>query len=284
MTFITESEEYLNLSLGETVPTDHLLDNLGDVIQATIKIRYDGDNFVVTSETPEDGDVVLIANAGSNLTNAIRNERHLWTDDPTGFEDTKEGDIITIYEPDTTTTTKTVIEKVNSQLLLMDSNYVPDGDPAITYPANTVAYVSTPLQAIEYFFGIIENNEPLNYTSKTDGNERHSRATGLSNNILTDTSMLQLGAKSNQYGTLSIKGNGIGDGPPTPEVSQAFIITHTFVLGPLSLADEVDNSIDGVVPDLFKDTNSLKYVFKAELSKDLTDPNRKKEVVESDKL
>ena len=283
MSFEVEDVQFLNLSLGETVPTDHLLDNIGDVIQATVKIRYDGDNIVVTSTTPNDGDTVMIANAGSNLTDEIRDQRHLWTDDPIGFENVREGDIITIYEPDTTTTTKTVLEVVNSQLLLMDSVYSGAG-VAITYPANTVVYVATPLQAIDYSFGLIENDEPVNYVSKEDGNVRRSTATGLSNTTLTNTSMIQQGAKSNQYGTLQIKGNDIGDGPPTPEVSQAFIITHTFVLSPLSLFDEVDNTIDGVIPEIWKDTNSLKYVFQAEMSRDLTDPNRKKEVVESNKL
>lgn len=281
MSFIVEDVQFLNLSLGETIPTDYLLDNLGDKINATIYIRFDGDYVIATSTTPNDGEVVIVGNPDSNLSGVIRDNRHLWTDDPIGFEDVKEGDEITIDDRIGGVTVKTVIEKIDSQLLLMDSSY---GGSATVYPVNSVAYVSTPMQAIEYFFGLIGNDEQPNYESKTDGNERRSKATGLSNSTLTDTPMIQLGAKSNQYGDLSIKGNGIGDGPVAPMVSQAFIITHNFILDPLSLADEVDDAKDGVVPELFKDTNTLKYVFRAEMSKDLTDPNRKKEVIDFEKL
>jgi hypothetical protein len=95
--------------------------------------------------------------------------------------------------------------------------------------------------------------------------------------------MTQLGDKSNQYGSLQVKGNGIGDGSVDPEVSQAFTITHIFVIDPLSLAGQNQDTKNGKSPDYYKDTNCLKYVFQAELSKDLTDPNRKKEIIEFDK-
>lgn len=277
-----EDVNFLNPSLGETVGTDFLRGNIGDVITATIKVRFDGDYVIATSITPNDGDTVLIANAGSNLTNAIRDQRHLWTDSPLGFGNVSEGDQITIDDRIGGVTTKTVIEVISSQLLLMDTIFSPV-DTAITYPANSVAYVSTPMQGIEYSFGLIENNKPPNFNSKIDGNRRNSIAQGLDSAVSTPIVMTQLGAKSNQYGSLQIEGNGIGDGAPSPEVSQAFIITHTFLIDPLSLAGQNQDTKNGKAPDYYKDINCLKYIFKAELSNDLTDPNRKKEIIEFSK-
>ena len=280
MGLVVEDVQFLNVDLGETIPTDHLLDNLGEVVTATIKVRFDGDYVIATSMTPEEGNTVLIKGADSIYTEQIQDDRSLWTDKPDGFENFKEGDEVTLLNPANPTETKTIIEIISSQLIIVDSAWISSGVMAV----DALVFVSTPMQSIEYFFGLIENSEQPNYESKTDGKERRSRASGLSSTTLTDTPMLQLGAKSNQYGALSIKGNEIGDGPPSPQVSQAFIITHTFVVGPLSLADEVNDSKDGVVPEIFRDTNSLKYVFQAEMSKDLTDPNRKKEVTDFQKL
>ena len=61
--------------------------------------------------------------------------------------------------------------------------------------------------------------------------------------------MEQQGDKSYQYGELQIKGNEIGDGPTSPEVSQAFIITHTFVVNPFSLAGQNEDIKNGKSPD-----------------------------------
>ena len=96
--------------------------------------------------------------------------------------------------------------------------------------------------------------------------------------------MEQLGAKSNQFGTLSVRGNKIGDGPPIPEVSQAFTISQKLLIEPLSLADQIDNDRILIAPPYLKDDNSLKYVFRVEASKDLSNPNNKKVVVEGEVL
>jgi hypothetical protein len=285
MDFTIEYVNFLNLDLGETVPTDYLLDNIGDVVTAEIGIRSDGAYIVSTSELIDDpnGLVSLVANPETTTTDGvIPNVAHLWTSDIVGFESIKEGDQITFTDlAESYSFGRTVIEKIDSQLLLLNATLSPS---QFIYPKDTLVYVSTPMQSAEYFFGLIENAEPVNYLSKVDGNEQVSRTDGLSSTTLTDTELTQSGHKSYQYGSIQIKGNGIGDGPPSPEVSQAFIITHKFVINPLSLAGQITDTKNGVSPSYFKNSNSLKYALLAELSKDLTDPNRKKDVQEHTKL
>ena len=285
MGLIRESVSFKNISLGDTVGTDYLLGNIGDVITATIGARYDGDYVLGTTALIDDPDglTAIVVNPDAITSGGIiPNVKHLWTSDPIGFENVTEGDEITLDNTQFGQRITIVAQVINSQLLLMTTSYGAAG-PVIVQ-AGGIAYVSTPMRSIEYFFGLIENDEPPNFQSKIDGNQRKSIAIGLSSTTLTNTEMTQLGDKSNQYGSLQIRGNGIGDGPTSPQVSQAFIITHTFVIGPLSLADQNQDTKNGIKPEYLKDTNSLKYVFEVELGRDLTDPNRKKEVIEFDKL
>lgn len=282
MGLIEESVSFVNVSLDETEGTDYLLDNVGDVVTATIKFRFDGDYVLATSALIDDpnglSSLVVFPDA-TTIDGVIPDVRHLWTSKLAGFENVDEGDEITIKNPaGAVTHVRTVIEKIDDQLLLMDTSF--GAANQVIFPVDTIVYVSTPMQAIEYSFGLIENQEPVNYFSKIDGSEQKSRAQGLSSTILSNTPMDQLGDKSYQYGTLEIKGNGIGDGAIDPQVSQAFIVTHTFVINPLSLADQNEDTKNEVKPDYFKGANCLKYVFAAELSRDLTDPNRKKEIIE----
>jgi len=282
MEFIVEQVRFLNTGLGEVIPTDWLVDYVGDVVDVEIDIRYDGDYLLATGDTLDEGNVVIISDAGENLTGHIRTDKALWTESPIGFEGFNVGDEITMFEKATLTSiTKVIVEKPSDQLIIMDSSY-PSG--AHFYSIGSVAYVSTKMESVEIHHGVIENNEPINYISKTDGNTRRAQIDGVSNTVVSDSAMEQLGAKSNQYGTLSVRGNLTGNGLTPPEVSQAFTISQKLLIEPLSLADQIDNDRVGIPPDYLKDANSLKYVFKIFLSEDLSNPNKKKVVVDGEIL
>ena len=280
MGFVVEDIRFLNKGLGEFSPTNWLADYVGDVVYVQIDVRQE-EYVQATSTTPNSGDTVLVTHPAGDLINGIiRDERHLWTDNVVGFQKFDEGDEVTVDMVGFPTEIKTILEKVNSQLLLMDTDFVNKDVLGI----ESTAYVSTSLESVELSHGLIENNEPTNYVDKTDGNTRRAQVQGLSNTVLTETIMEQLGAKSNQFGTLSVRGNGTGDGSTPPAVSQAFTISQKLLIEPLSLASEIDNDRVGIAPSYLKDANSLKYVFRVAASKDLNNPNNKKIVVEGEIL
>jgi len=274
MSTTIEKREFLNLGLGESQPTSYLSDNIGDVTQVKTFIRFENYITATTTDTDDsDGLVAIVGHPDASTTGGIiPDPRYLWTSELLGFEGVNEGDEITVYRPTDQTYHVTIVEEiVSTQLLLMTTPYGLTSETP--FPVGSVAYVSTDIQSIEFYNGLIENSEPTNYTDKTTGVGRRARVEGLSNTVTSETQMTQLGDKAYQYGTLSVRGNGSGDGPTVPAVSQAFVITQTFVNGPLSTADQVSNIKSRIAPPYLIDNNCLKYVSRTELSKDLNNPN-----------
>lgn len=282
MEVIVEEIRFKSTALNETEPTDWPVDNIGEVVDVEIDVRYDGSYTLATTINPDDG-TVLILNPNSSTTGGIiPDKRYLFTNDPTGFQQVDEGDLVTVSGTGFSTTEKTVLEKVSSRLLLMDSEYLPSNETIL--PVDSVAFVSTPIESIEFSHGLIENKEVFNTISKTDGSDQRAIVEGLSNTVLTESTMEQLNDKSYQHGTLSVRGNGIGDSATDPQVSQAFTISQKLLINPLFTADQADNDKVGIPPDYLESDASLKYVFKIATSKDLTDPNRKKTVISGERL
>lgn len=280
MEIIVESVDFKNPSLNETDGTDWLLDNIGDVVNVEVKFRMES-YLLATSETPNDGDIVIVTRPAEVLTGRKVSSFYLWTDDPVGFEDFEVGDkITTTGSIASNDAEKTIVAKVDAQLLQMDTPY----SSSEFLPVGATAHVSTKIESVEYLHALIENDDPVTYESLTDGTEQRASVQGLSN---TDTStihnLVQLGNKSYQYGGLTIVGNNFGS-EATTVFSQGFTLNQTFLINPLFLADQIEDLEDDVPPSYFLNANSLKYVFRIEASKDLTDPNRKKIVVEDERL
>jgi len=226
----------------------------------------------------------LVLNPDSNYTGEIEQDSQLWCSNELAFETINVNDEITISNverdpPDAQkppfSITRTVVAVVSNQLLLLDQpfNIFPYENEFFLNKKSAV-FVSTPIQSMEFLNGLIENAEARNYIDKLTGLTRRATVEGLdSTDLVTPHQMIQLGDDSYKYGTLSVRGNGIGLGPTDPEVSQAFTITHTFNMGPLSLSSQVNNIKSKVSPPWFLDSNCLKYVFEIEASKDLNNPN-----------
>lgn len=267
---VVESTLFLNPSLGETVRTTNLVDNIGDIVEVEIKVRVE-DYVLATTET-EGGDgslISLVILPPASLTGVIEDARHLYTSNPSGFETFKEGDEVTVINEGFLTYVKIIKEKVNSQLLLMDSAFGTGG----ALKLDSVAFVSTEIKSVVFSHNLILNNASPHYKDLTTGITRKAVAQGLSNTNTTPTEMLELGDAAYKFGILNISGNNIGDGAPNPQVSQAFTITQKFIVSPLFIANDENDIKNLVPPEILRDNNTLKHVWKAELSNRLNDPN-----------
>lgn len=281
MEIIIEDVQFLNLSLGETVPTTYLRANIGDVIQSTIPFRFE--SYLIASGIVEnEGDTVIYARPPVGVTQVLFDSRILWTDTVNGFELIEEGDEVTLTGSGASNNgAKTVLEKIDNQTLMMSTSY---SNPELL-PIGSVAYVSTNIESIEYFHNLLENQESISFISKTDGSTQKAVVSGISNlDLATEHPLTQIGYKSYQYGSLTIVGNGLGDGNAGTQVSQAFILTHTFVVSPLFVASQINDIKNNVPPQYYINNNCLKYVLEIQASLDLTNPNHKKSVVRFETL
>jgi len=289
MGFIREYLLIWNPELGEEEAdaTPYLYDNMGDTPQVRAAVRLE-EILHVTTDDIEDSKDAIVINPSTVTSGESEDDRLLWTNNPEGFAGVKEGDDYTVQLNDLSHRTKAVLEKKSNQLLLMDSSYA--GAPLdLILDIGRKGFVSTVIEDMEFFHNLIENDAAVNYNDLTTGITRRAVANGLSNNDLTDTQMKQLGSKAYQYGSLDVAGNGIGDGsnPPVvgvPDVSQAFIFKQKLLIAPLFTVDQATDDTNGIAPPYLKDSSSLKYVFRVEASRDLSNPNDVKTVIEFETL
>ncbi len=282
MSIIVGEPRITNLSLGDNGTTSWLFDNIGDVVQVEIDFRFQSD-YLCQSHVANDGKITFYTAPPSGLTGVIFDSRYLYSDTAV-FADWDVGDRISIANDATNTGSRTIIEKVSDQLLLMDASYsgTPNVNNALDIGASV--YNSTPINGCEFSHNLIENDQPPTFTSAVDGSLRKAKIDGIDNNNFTPQLMTQLGNKSYQYGDIVIKGNGIGNGPTLVPVAQAFTITQTLIIDPLFLADQIDDIKNDIPPDYFKDQACLKYVFEIQASKESNNPNKKKEVTQGEVL
>lgn len=285
---IIEGQLFFNPDLDqgtiETDGTSYPSDNVGDVVNAQTHIRFQ-DYVLATTDDRDSPLISLIFRPDADLTDGILPDpRHLWTSKIGGFENIKVGDqVTTVSNKNGSPHVRTVKRVVNGQLLLMSLTYGVANEVVLNLGA--VSYVSTPIESIEFFHNLIENNQAPNFADLTTGVIRRARVEGLLNtDTVTIHPMEQLGDKSYQYGSLSVVGNGIGDGTTPPNVSQAFIIKQTYLVAPLFLAEQINDDLSGIAPPYLLDQNSLKYIARIEASKDLINPNDVKTIVSSETL
>ena len=190
-----------------------------------------------------------------------------------GFQ-AKVGDTYVISGSDTSDGTGTILQILdNGHTLIVDQNYA----SLETFQLESAYFaITTPQTASEIKFNWIENQEPENYLSKTDGDEQRSTVGGLDyTDTVTSHIADMLGNKSWQSGSITVKGNGsgLGNSGLAAGVVQAFIITHEVIFGPLSLPDEWDDDRAGIQPTRFLNGNALKYIASISLSVQENNPN-----------
>jgi hypothetical protein len=101
MSVVIEKREFLNLSLGESVPTSYPSDNQGDVVQAQIYVRVE-DYVIATGVNValEPEAILLVIKPNAELIDLLPEDDHLYTNKVGGFEDFKVGMQITILNTD----------------------------------------------------------------------------------------------------------------------------------------------------------------------------------------
>lgn len=168
------------------------------------------------------------------------------------FAEFKVGDIVNIVVSANDNYGIVITEKISD-------NVIRFGGVAFTVDISTTAHIIgvTPITGFQFFYGLIENSEAVNYLSKIDGsNQKFTAELVDATDTVTVVPMLPDGLKTWQNGSVTIKGNG------TDSYYQKFIITHKFLLLPHYLGGQFNDLQNGIKPGYFDDINCLKYIAK----------------------
>ena len=130
---------------------------------------------------------------------------------------------------------------------------------------------TTPIQSLVYRFGLVENAQAFNPYNYVTNEEQGYYIDGITSSFAT---MNKLGAyKGWVSGDMRIKKN---TNPST--FVQEFEIEHTFII-PYYKDGELDNLQNNILPDVFANSNTLKYAYKYEFRNVLNNPNTSKILV-----
>lgn len=164
-----------------------------------------------------------------------------------GFSEFDIGEEIAISGTSSNNGTCIIIEKISNNVIRTTSIFTPETSSACEIKGN---YDFT---ALEFQYGLIENNEAINFLSKIDGNVMKYKKDTVTT---SHTSMTAVGVYSswkwhNSYPTIK------EISPATSSYGQDFEIIHTFYIHPLFLY----NNTLTTPPTWFDSTSCLKYVF-----------------------
>lgn len=191
------------------------------------------------------------------------------------FSEFNVGDLINITNTTSNNATGlTVTEKISNFAIRV-------GGASFVAETSTTANVigKTPITALSFFYGLIENNEALNYLSKIDNSNQVFIANSIdATDTVTVVNMLPDGVKSWQNGSMTIQGNGVDT------YNQKFIITHTFQLLPSFLDGQFTDIQNGIKASYYNDVKCLKYVSKIIGLYQSTDPNKSQTGINSSVL
>lgn len=141
----------------------------------------------------------------------------------------------------------------------------------------------TPLTALEYKFGLIENDEPVNFLSKLTTTEQIFRAKNIDHGVPLTFSDGESFGNNKAWVTGSFKCAFVGlsfdnDQINTEDTTQEFQIEHIFKINPFFRDGELDSlqGIDIPPEDIFNGNMSLKYVLQTEFRTTLNNPNTSK--------
>ena len=257
--------------LTGTDETSFLVDNQSDVV--TVEIDFRIENYIMpTSEVSTALPLYYVQlGAQSANTGMIFDDKVIVTNNPEGFLNFKVGDTFEVVGATTGANDGTglITEILAPNIIKTDKTFgtteqLPTG---VGYIA-----ITTPITAVNFKHGIIENTEEVNYLSKVDGSEQVAQIGGLSSSNTSYQTAELLGNKSWQFGSVQVKGNNQGLGV-NAIVSQAFTIKHETIINPLSLFDQFDDIKNDIKPDWLLDGNSLRYVFAVDASPVVNNPN-----------
>ena len=173
---------------------------------------------------------------------------------------------------------KSIISVSNSFIVI-------DMDGVSSFPSTPVIYViygMEELTALVYSFGLIENDESVNFVSKVSGNDQGYYGGNIGELIggVRSTSFVNLIAlgQYNDWVTGSAKCRYVGQAKGIYDISgifsaQLYEIEHEFIINPWATDGQIQDLINNVLPDYLSGTNSLKYAFKSDFRQALSNPN-----------
>ena len=196
------------------------------------------------------------------------------------------GDNVDIYWFTTSLTTYSgdiLAISPSGDLMLVDMGATTSFPTGVT---SVTIFGDSPLEALVYNFGLIENGDTFNTISAVSGNSQGYYAAGIGLDTgggVRDTSfvnMTRLGVyKDWQTGSSRVR---FVSNPAA--FVQRFEIEHEFMIVPYYLDGQLSNLQNGVIPPILTGANSLKYVYKSSFRTTLSNPNTEKEVIFEDSL
>lgn len=170
------------------------------------------------------------------------------------FSEFKLGDIIDVIFPSNPglNFSSIIIEKISDNVIRISGQVLTSANYT-----DVQIVGKTPITGFNFFYGIIENSESVNYQSKIDGsNQKFIAELVDATDTVTNVPLIADGLKTWQNGSASIKGNGVDT------YFQKFIITHEFLLLPHYLGGQFSDLQNEIKPIYFDDINCVKYVTK----------------------
>ncbi len=229
--------------------TTNLTGSIGETIQAKFAVQVDwyaaainGDSFTVTSS----GHITRLYNS--------------FLDDGFAIGDTFD------YCPDLaggTVVFNGTVTFVSDRDLYYTVN---SGTPPTVGTTQTDKYIRglTALDALQYKFGLIENDEALNFVNKVTGQEQCYYVS----NIGSSSAVPINGVMNWETGSLNVTTSGY-----TNTYYQNYEIIHTFVILPYWAPNYDQHLTDGTNPPLFSGSFSPKYVCEMDFRTVFSNPN-----------
>lgn len=254
--------ELLTTDLIPVNTTNYLAGNCGELLKNTIEFKI--------SWTSESTATDIFSVSGTTLTRSGSGDF-----EADGFQ---LGDIIDIWELTplgVVVTDRTITAITPTQIDFSGLGVI------LTTLTDGKVYGKTPLENIIFNYGLIENNESLNFISKIDGtaeNEYFTSGVGIDlGGGVRDTSIIPM---TKATGVNSWKDDGSSTiayrttGSQSSDFAQVFDIVHIFRLFPYFLDGWLPN-LQSLAPPFpeWQSTNCLKYVSKIEMRQTMNNPN-----------
>lgn len=154
--------------------------------------------------------------------------------------------------------------------------------PPIGPDPNYTILLQTPLRAIQFNFGLIENDDNFSAISLVTESSMgyYGVEIGAAGGVPgfptwgRQTNFVDLDplGKFKDFVTGSARARFVGGN--SNNTSQTFEVEHDLVIAPWYLEGQLDDLLNGTLPDYLEGTNSLKYVTQSEFREVLNDPNR----------
>lgn len=242
-----------NFSANGSNYATHLLGSVGERVKCVI------DFSVAWSARAVDGVVFTTANLGGGVFSVTRNYGSFLDD---GL---KIGDTTDFYSYD-------------HALMICTGGTITYISDTVIYITGTYSYANygffydaeihgtTALTAGKYYYGIVGNNDSATFSSAIEGSDQGFYGQGFDSGPVT---LDELGnIVSWQFGDIvTIDRTG------TSGYTQLFTLTHEFVILPFYLDGQEADMEAGIAPSYLSGANSLKHVFKVELSSAISNPN-----------